>query len=277
MQLTTQRTKALRVPMMVRAVPAVAERVWWTPPRSKSSTLESAIETNPNFEEIEVRFHDRVLRGYSIGDGPLVILVHGWGGQAAQFAPLAAALATAGFRAVSIDLPGHGGDAQKTSDAFQMAEAIRSVIQVFGEPDVIVAHSLAAMAVRIAFVDNPAPTTVLISPLLSSDEAVEVFSDRAKLLPWTSAVLKKRFKNFAGDWHERFNEGAGADYGSTRLLVVHDRDDHQTSFDTSAALAARQRGLLLSTEGLGHSRLLSDPDTIDSIVGFISVPVTRQR
>src|SRR6266851_2408253 len=42
------------------------------------------------------------------GDGPPVIFVHGWGGRAAQLAPLAVHVANLGFRSVAIDVTGHG-------------------------------------------------------------------------------------------------------------------------------------------------------------------------
>src|SRR5258708_4878020 len=42
------------------------------------------------------------------GTGPLVIFVHGWGGRAAQMAPLAVHVASLGFRSVAIDVTGHG-------------------------------------------------------------------------------------------------------------------------------------------------------------------------
>ncbi|GAA1527146.1 alpha/beta hydrolase [Actinomadura kijaniata] len=42
--------------------------------------------------------------------GPTFVLVHGANGNAASFAPLVAALARAGHRALAVDLPGHGPD-----------------------------------------------------------------------------------------------------------------------------------------------------------------------
>src|SRR6266700_4181334 len=42
------------------------------------------------------------------GDGPLVIFAHGWGGRAAQMAPLALHVSKLGFRSVAIDVTGHG-------------------------------------------------------------------------------------------------------------------------------------------------------------------------
>lgn len=40
--------------------------------------------------------------------GPRVIFVHGWGGCAAQWAPLAVQISKSGFRAVALDVTGHG-------------------------------------------------------------------------------------------------------------------------------------------------------------------------
>src|SRR5712675_2380223 len=42
------------------------------------------------------------------GRGPFVVFVHGWGGRAAHMAPLALHVAGLGFRAVALDITGHG-------------------------------------------------------------------------------------------------------------------------------------------------------------------------
>src|SRR5271154_7012367 len=51
---------------------------------------------------------------WSIGEGPLVILVHGYSGRGVQMAMLARETAKLGFRAVFFDAGGHGAsDAEK--------------------------------------------------------------------------------------------------------------------------------------------------------------------
>jgi pimeloyl-ACP methyl ester carboxylesterase len=55
-----------------------------------------------------------------------------------------------------------------------------------------------------------------------------------------------------------------------RLLIVHDRDDHETSWDASRRLASRwPDAQLLTTTGLGHNRILSDPAVVSAAVDFI--------
>ena len=55
------------------------------------------------------------------------------------------------------------------------------------------------------------------------------------------------------------------------LLVVHDRRDRETSHDDSVRLVENWAGpaRLISTDGLGHRRLLIDRNVIDETVRFL--------
>jgi pimeloyl-ACP methyl ester carboxylesterase len=54
------------------------------------------------------------------------------------------------------------------------------------------------------------------------------------------------------------------------LLIVHDREDHETSWDASERLATQwPNARLLTTTGLGHNRVLSDPAVVSAAVAFI--------
>ncbi len=55
------------------------------------------------------------------------------------------------------------------------------------------------------------------------------------------------------------------------LLVVHDRQDRRTSYADSVALAQSWPGArLLSTDGLGHRRLLDDAEVAAAVVEFVA-------
>jgi hypothetical protein len=54
------------------------------------------------------------------------------------------------------------------------------------------------------------------------------------------------------------------------LLLVHDRDDNETSWSDSEAIAkAWPAARLLTTTDLGHRRILRDRDVINQVVTFI--------
>jgi pimeloyl-ACP methyl ester carboxylesterase len=53
-------------------------------------------------------------------------------------------------------------------------------------------------------------------------------------------------------------------------LVIHDRSDREVPFASGEAIARAWRGAeLLATEGLGHSRILRDPATVDRATRFV--------
>jgi pimeloyl-ACP methyl ester carboxylesterase len=55
------------------------------------------------------------------------------------------------------------------------------------------------------------------------------------------------------------------------VLVLHDRDDVETSWKEGVAIAqAWPRAQLHTTSGLGHRRILRDPAVIETVVEFLS-------
>jgi pimeloyl-ACP methyl ester carboxylesterase len=54
------------------------------------------------------------------------------------------------------------------------------------------------------------------------------------------------------------------------LLVIHDRDDREISWDDGAAIAAAWPGAqLVTTTGLGHHRIVSDAMVIGQVLSFL--------
>jgi len=208
--------------------------------------------------------------GFVTGEGPLVILAHGWGGRAAQMLDLAASVARNGYRAVAIDSPGHNTDEQRTSDGFQMAAGLEAVEARFGPPAALVTHSLGAMTAVMAFGDRHPGAVAWLAPVLDLREALRLFAHRAKLAPWTSELLHRRVERFTGEWWPVLTAGADTEPSRADLLVVHDPADPDASFDTSAALAERRPGTrLVEAPGLGHNSLLRDADVVETVERFL--------
>ena len=61
-------------------------------------------------------------------DGRAVLLVHGWGGTIYSFSEQLPALAAAGFRALAIDLPGHGLSEKPLDESHYTTSAMASVV-----------------------------------------------------------------------------------------------------------------------------------------------------
>src|SRR5277367_499556 len=58
--------------------------------------------------EVEFKIDKKRVVAYVWGEGRPVLLAHGWGGNAEQMSVLGEQIGAAGFKAVAIDMPGHG-------------------------------------------------------------------------------------------------------------------------------------------------------------------------
>jgi pimeloyl-ACP methyl ester carboxylesterase len=261
----------MRVPLPVRLLPPVAERIWFTPPRPPVRAVERDAGRLETVGPITVIVDGRERPGFVTGEGPLLILAHGWGGRAAQMLDLAASAARNGYRAVAIDSPGHNTDEQRTSDGFQMAAGLEAVEARFGPPAAVIAHSLGALTAQIAFNERPPETVVWLAPVTDLRASLRLFSGRAKLAPWTARFLHRRVRRFIGErWWPVLTAASETNLPGSRLLIVHDPADPDADFDTSAALAERRPDTrLVEAPGLGHNSLLRDPGVIDAVERFL--------
>ena len=112
--------------------------------------------------------------GESAGDRPRVLLIHGWGGRAAQMKALAEALWQAGFDPVLLDLPAHGHSGGWSSHLPQWRRALFAAVARLGPLHGIVAHSLGAVTAlsaaarglpvqRLALLATSAPPATVLS------------------------------------------------------------------------------------------------------------------
>jgi pimeloyl-ACP methyl ester carboxylesterase len=84
-------------------------------------------------------------------------------------------------------------------------------------------------------------------------------------------------RRFGIPWTE-FDVLAAARTMSASLLVVHDRDDRDVALADGEAIAAAWPGArLVVTDGLGHRRIVHDPEVVSEAVAFLTAAVTANR
>jgi pimeloyl-ACP methyl ester carboxylesterase len=210
------------------------------------------------------------VAGYSIGSGEPVFLLHGWGGASTDMAPLASAVATAGYRAVALDLPGHGSDRGSYTDVFRMAATVDAAVHAFGLPCSVVAHSFGAVVAFAAFQHGGPQRVVLVAPAVRGQRFLEGFKDHLELGDKAFAIFEERFVGFAGPYLMDVMVGLGDVHGSD-MLVLHDPADDRTSFADSVAYAAARRATkLVEVPGSGHKGILRDSVTRAETVAFVA-------
>jgi pimeloyl-ACP methyl ester carboxylesterase len=206
--------------------------------------------------------------------GPLVVLVHGWGGSAEQMAPLAHRLAQDGFRCVALEITGHGTSPKRRTRWDYFIRDIAALNLTLNEPVyAYVAHSAGALCMMAA-------------RKLSGIQAQRYVCICAPSYPWLAGVEKRlttrkavvdRYQQFTAaqfdtTWAQLVSGTAYAGAGS-ELLLFYDRKDRflpDTQGDIIRALCPGST--LLKTEQYGHLKVLMSPDLIAAVRKFLAVP-----
>jgi pimeloyl-ACP methyl ester carboxylesterase len=261
--------------LLSRTVPAVASRVvadlFMTPRRFAAPPRERASLENATPFEVRVGA-ELTVQAWRWGSGPVVILVHGWEGRGSQLTPFVAPLVDAGHTVITFDAPGHGKSRGSRSSLPHFMWALRSVAEAVGEPFAILAHSLGCAATTLALRDGlAAERLVFVSPPLNPVEYTRRFGEILGLDDDIIDRMRLRIEErFLRKWSD-YSLAATAGEMTAQLLVIHDRDDIETLWSDGAELARVWPGArLMSTEGLGHRRILRDATVVSTATEFIA-------
>lgn len=212
------------------------------------------------------------------GEGPLVLLVHGWAGGGVQFDLLRAELVGRGFRVACFDAPAHGASVASTTSLLDFMGVIEAVSECQGPIHALVGHSLGATAVALSSRNWPegmAPALVLLAPMPGFRFALDSFARSLNLSDVGCAVLSDHLQRTLG-FDAREME-LGALRPKVPSLFVHDAQDKATPLSASRDLVSAWPGAaLLETSGLGHSRILADSSVIERVCSFIQAQPLRR-
>ncbi|GAB2756657.1 alpha/beta fold hydrolase [Terrabacter koreensis] len=274
--------------LLARTSPALAartaERLWFRLPQA---TARDAADGPPaTVRELlgapfEVHLRGRAVRGWSWGDGPVVYLVHGWGGSLEHMVPLVAPLLDRGLQVVAFDGLSHGrSDAgahgPRSSDAVELGRALDAVAARFGPARAVVAHSMGALATLLAIRDGwlASERLVLVAPPSGIPDLLDRIGRELGLGPRATRLLAERARRRTGYAVDdldlvRIATGLGV-RERPELLVVHDLLDREAPHEPSARLVRSWPGAqLLSTAGLGHRRVLADAAVGGAVSRFV--------
>jgi pimeloyl-ACP methyl ester carboxylesterase len=242
----------------------------WTPRRRVPSP--SQLATLARARTVEVRAEGRTIRTYAWGDGPTVLLVHGWGGLAAQLDRFVRPLVASGHRVIAFDLPGHGRSSGKTTDLAEVSRVIRTLAAWFGPLHGVVAHSLGVASTALALADGlEVPKVAFLGSAIEPGAYWRTFLDRLGLSPAAAAAGEAHLGARVGRALREVSVLHSMTEVETNLFVVHDEDDRWADVDGAYALLRRRPAArLMVTQGLGHARILKDPKVVSSVVEFVS-------
>ena len=213
---------------------------------------------------------------------PAVLLVHGWGGHAGQMLPLAQALADSGLQVLLLEMPAHGRSAGRVSNLPQFARALEYTAARLHAQGVnlqaLVAHSLGANAAAYAASRGLAlQRLVLLAPPASPHAYTQLFARMFGLSERTRGAMQQRIEAREAILMPQFEPPAVGPRISVPTLVLHDRGDrinrHADGEAYTRAIAGAQ---LISTEGLGHMKLLQDRNVLAEVAAFVGTGLSSR-
>lgn len=272
---TTVRVLNAVAPRLSSLAPGLAarlfERLFSTPlrhaaPQREAAWMAAATRSSIPFDE------SRSLATYSWGEGPTVLLVHGWAGRAGQLAVYAQPLAARGFKVVAFDAPAHGQSPGKRTALPEFATAVQRMAAELGPLFAVVGHSLGTAATTVALSRGvTAERLVYISP---PDRPGLYLRRAARWIGFSDAVTEATQRRLERRFDVAFSDADGpalAPKLGQPLLIVHDHEDREVPFEEGRALAdAWPNSRLLETQGLGHRRIIRDEGVVRAATEFIA-------
>jgi pimeloyl-ACP methyl ester carboxylesterase len=271
--------------LLERVAPAAgarwAERLWFTVPAARGPRDRQADPGRP----FQVRAHGRAVAGEAWGEGPAVYLVHGWGGWRWQLDGFVGPLVEAGFRVAAFDAPSHGASdpgpaGPGRSTILEFADALAAVVAAMGPAHAVVGHSLGATAAAFAIGGGlPVGRAVFVAPMADPLPYTRLFAARLGFGERVRTRLVDRLERRVGLPLSAFDVPAmAARIPTPPLLLVHDRQDTETGWADSAAIARSwPASRLVTTGGLGHRRILRAPAVIAEVARFVAEPAGQSR
>jgi len=247
-----------------------AERIFCTPPRRPiSERMASWLREAQRFT---VTVGGRRVAAWSWGEGGAgVLLVHGWGSRGARFVDLGNALLSEGHRVVTFDAPGHGASSGRLSSGPEFARAAQAVVNAVGPVSHVVGHSVGGFASALAIERGlQVRRAVFLAPSASPNNYSAQFEALLGVHGPVMASMRGRLERRLGFSWKDLNVPAFAPDMQVPLLVIHDRDDREVGWNDGAAITQAWPGAeLVTTTGLGHHRIVSDPGVIRQVVAFL--------
>ena len=250
-----------------------ARDLWFTVPPTMA-----AAPLPPGAEPFTVTVQGAEVHGHVFGEGPTVYLVHGWGGRGSQLAGFVEPLVATGHRVVLFDGPAHGDSGPgpagpRRTHGVELGRALDAVFARFGPAEAVVAHSLGAIATYLSLRFGWLGTSrlVLLAPMVEAESLFDQFQAALGFGDRTRRAFDREVDVFVGVPVAEFDAVHQASYvDPVPTLVLHDRGDRQTPYAGAERLVdALPDAQMVTTEGLGHRRILRDPAVIARVVEFI--------
>lgn len=201
-----------------------------------------------------------------------VLLLHGWNGRGSQMASFAADLIEQNFCVIAMDGPAHGKSRDKVTSPSRFAEALQQVYKELQGFDYIVAHSFGGGASIIALHQGLGLKKIAIIASPSSYWwVVNHYLKFTRMSKWACNSFIDIVDAYVGIKAKDLVLSNYVQSLTIPALIIHDETDKDIPFAEGQALAAAWPNCeTIFTKGLGHVRILREPQITKAVAQFFS-------
>ena len=210
---------------------------------------------------------------------PYVLLVHGWSSFGLRFLPWIDRLRALGYAVVSFDQPGHGLSSGDYCTLPEFADTVRAVGRHYGDAELAIGHSLGGAALALAQGERwRARRLVLIAPAADMHAATTRYFRFVHLGEHLRRPFYAWLVNRTGVTVDELQMHRHVPALGQPGLIVHDLDDADVPWEEGERYARHWPGArLLTTQGLGHHRVLDAPEVVEAVLAFVRGEAVGER
>lgn len=266
----------LRFVLGVRLAPGTtlrrATQLFCTPARGARERACTLPLHDARVRELDV--DGRAITTYTWGDPdaqPYVLFAHGWSSGGARIAAWVRPLREAGFAVVAFDQLAHGRSPGTQTTLVEFVRNVLAVGAAHGPAAAVVGHSMGGAAAALALARGlQAQRAVLVAPPADIRPAIARFGSAIGFGHGWSERLRLHMERRFGVVFERLMAPLAVVDLARPALVVHDVADREVPWADGEVYARLWPGArLLSTQGLGHRRVLDDAGVIAAALAFL--------
>lgn len=216
----------------------------------------------------------KTIKIYEWGQGEqTILLAHGWESRGTALRSFIPNLVAAGFKVLAYDGPAHGESGGHWASLVTFGITVQNIIQSKGNIYGIIAHSFggpsSAFALRNSNIEMPK-----LAFIACPDAIAIAVSDAIKTMKLPKKVAHNFIKAIESILEQSIDSTTipklADQLNIKEVLVVHDIEDKIIPINAAIANArAFEQSRFMTTQGLGHNRILKHEAVVNAVTDFI--------
>ncbi|GAA4108248.1 alpha/beta fold hydrolase [Aquimarina addita] len=224
-------------------------------------------------EDEVVIFNNLEIQTYRwAGNGPTILLVHGWDSNTHRWKTLIEKLHQLDFTIIAFDAPAHGYSSGKTLHVPLYTECVQKIVALY-RPNHIIGHSAGGMATifhQFSYPDSEIEKVIILASPTKLASIMNGYQKTLKLSDKFIQALNQYFKDQFGFYFEEFSMAEFAKNIEKPGLIIHDKYDDIAPYDEAVEIAKNWKNVQFkTTENFGHSLFFDEVD--DMIINFLKL------